>query len=70
MDSCFDLVAIFGFRFGLYHVVAPLSFLRSISLASLFAIESLYIAIGLLESTQKECVNFCVSPYEKNSVEW
>ena len=30
-------VAILGFQFGLYHVVAPLSFLRSISLASLFA---------------------------------
>ena len=28
----------FGFQFGLYHVVAPLSFPRSISLASLFAI--------------------------------
>ena len=31
-------VAIFGFQFGLYHVVASLSFLRSIGLASLFAI--------------------------------
>ena len=31
-------VAILGFQFGLYHVVAPLSFLRSISLASLFTI--------------------------------
>ena len=30
--------AILGFQFGLYHVVAPLSFLCSISLASLFAI--------------------------------
>ena len=30
----------FGFQFGLYHVVAPLSFLRSISLASLSAIVS------------------------------
>ena len=29
-------VAILGFQFGLYHAVAPLSFLRSISLASLF----------------------------------
>ena len=27
---------IVGFQFGLYHVVAPLTFLRSISLASLF----------------------------------
>ena len=27
-------VAIVGFQFGLYHVIAPLSFLRSISLAS------------------------------------
>ena len=31
-------VAILGFQFRLYHVVAPLSFLRSISLASLFAV--------------------------------
>ena len=31
------MVAIFGFQFGLYHVVVPLSFLRSISLALLFA---------------------------------
>ena len=29
-------VANVGFQFGLYHVAAPLSFLRSISLASLF----------------------------------
>ena len=29
-------VAVLGFQFGLYHVVVPLSFLRSISLASLF----------------------------------
>ena len=29
-------VAIVGFQFGLYHVVSPLSFLRCISLASLF----------------------------------
>ena len=29
-------VAIVGLQFGLYHGVAPLSFLRSISLASLF----------------------------------
>ena len=29
-------VAILWFQFGLYHVVAPLSFLHSISLASLF----------------------------------
>ena len=28
-------IAIVGFQFGLYHVVAPLSFLRIISLASL-----------------------------------
>ena len=32
------MVAILGFQFGLYHVVAPLSFLRSISLALLLAI--------------------------------
>ena len=30
-------VAIAGFQFGLYHVVAPLTFSLSISLASLFA---------------------------------
>ena len=30
-------VAILGFQFGLYHVVAPLSFLRSISFASLIS---------------------------------
>ena len=30
-------VAILGFQFGLYHVVAPLTFLRSISLALLFS---------------------------------
>ena len=37
-------VAILGFQFGLYHVAAPLSFLRSISLASLFAIH--YDGVG------------------------
>ena len=31
------MVAVLGFQFGLYHVVVPLSFLRSISLASLFS---------------------------------
>ena len=30
-------VAIHGFQFGLYHVVVPLSFLRSINLASFFS---------------------------------
>ena len=35
-------VAILGFQFGLYHAVAPLSSLRSISLASLFAIISFF----------------------------
>ena len=35
-------VAILGFQFGLYHVVAPLRFLRSISLVSLFAIFSVH----------------------------
>ena len=33
-------IAILGFQFGLYHGVIPLSFLRSISLVSLFAIFS------------------------------
>ena len=32
----------FGFQFGLYRVVAPLSFLRSISLASLFTSLSIF----------------------------
>ena len=31
-----EIVATVGFQFGLYHVIAPLSFLRSINLASLF----------------------------------
>ena len=35
-------VPILGFQFGLYHAVAPLSFLRSISLALLFAILSIF----------------------------
>ena len=34
--------AVHGCKFGLYHVVTPLSFLRSISLASLFAIPSIF----------------------------
>ena len=38
MSKQLSMVAIVGFQFGLYHVVASLSFLRSISLASLFAI--------------------------------
>ena len=33
-------VAILGFQFGLYHVVAPLRFLRSISLASLLTFKN------------------------------
>ena len=36
-------VAILSFQFELYHVVAPLSFLRSISLAFLFAILSIRV---------------------------
>ena len=36
--DCNSTAAILGFQFGLFQVVAPLSFLRSISLASLFAI--------------------------------
>ena len=42
-------VAIVGFQFGLYHVVAPLSFSRSISLASLFAILSIFGWSDLLQ---------------------
>ena len=42
-------VAILGFQFGLYHVTAPLSFLRSISLASLFAILSIFGWLDLLQ---------------------
>ena len=39
-NSCSRLQ--FGFQFGLYHVIAPLSFLPSISLASLFASLSIF----------------------------
>ena len=46
-------VAIVGFQFGLYHVVVPLSFLRSISLASFS--RSLPVKISLyLTSIQKK----------------
>ena len=38
-------VAILGFQFKLYDVVVPLSFLRSISLASLFAILAFYFCL-------------------------
>ena len=44
-----QLLAIVGFQFGLYHVIAPLSFLRSISLASLFAIPSIFGWSDLLQ---------------------
>ena len=40
--SVLSMVAILCFQFGLYRVVAPLSFLCSISLASLFAILSIF----------------------------
>ena len=39
----------FGFQFGLYRVVAPLSFLRSISLASLFTSLSIFGWSDLLQ---------------------
>ena len=44
----------FGFQFGLYRVVAPLSFLRSISLASLFAILSIFGWSDLLQILLKQ----------------
>ena len=42
------VVQIVGFQFGLYHVVASLSFSRSISLASLFAIPRTLALYSLL----------------------
>ena len=45
-------VAIVGFQFGLYHVVVPLSFLRSISLASLF--------VTCVRNTKKLGVKPCI----------
>ena len=48
-------VAILGFQFGLYHVVAPLSFLHStISLASLFAILSIFACSDLLQILRQQ----------------
>ena len=57
-------VAIVGFQFGLYHVAVPLSFLRSISHASLLSIISMLsgtklpaIANRKLTNCLKSCVN-------------
>ena len=47
-------VAILGFQFGLYHVVAPLSFRRSICLASLVAI----VTINATKLGQEQCQLF------------
>ena len=55
-------VAIVGLQFGLYHVVAPLSFLRSINLASLFV--TLYF--WLIRSFTRSCVHrqhFCLRSF-------
>ena len=46
-------VAILGFQSGLYHVVAPLSFLRSISPATLFAILSILGLSDLFQILRK-----------------
>ena len=46
-------VAILGFQFGLYYVVVPLSFLRSISLASLFTSLSIFGWSDLLQILRK-----------------
>ena len=51
-NSCSRLQ--FGFQFGLYHVIAPLSFLPSISLASLFASLSIFGWSDLLEIQRKQ----------------
>ena len=42
-------VAILGFQFGLYHVVVPLSFLRSINLASLFMISIFWLVRSFID---------------------
>ena len=44
----------FGFQFGLYHVVARLSFLRSISLASLFTSLSIFGWSDLLQTLRRQ----------------
>ena len=46
--------AIIGFQFGLYHVVAPLSFLRSISLASVFTSLSIFSSSDLLQILRRQ----------------
>ena len=46
-------VAILGFQFGLYHAVVPLSFRRSISLASLFTSLSIFGGSDLLQILRK-----------------
>ena len=47
-------VAILGFQFGLYRVVAPLSFLRSINLASLFTSLSIFGWSDILRILRKQ----------------
>ena len=47
-------VAILGFQFRLYRAIAPLSFLCSISLASLFAILSIFGWSDLLQILRKQ----------------
>ena len=53
-------VAILGFQFGLYHAVAPLSSLRSISLASLFAIISFFCWSDLQILREQAAFSFVV----------
>ena len=48
----------FGFQFGLYHVVARLSFLRSISLASLFTSLSIFGWSDLLQTALRRQAAF------------
>ena len=51
-NSCSRLQ--FGFQFGLYRVIAPLSFQRSISLASLFTSLSIFGWSDLLQILRKQ----------------
>ena len=44
----------FGFQFGLYHVVAPLSYLRSISLASLFISRNIKVNVDVINGFPSE----------------
>ena len=52
----------FGFQFGLYRVVALLSFLRSISLASLFTSLSIFGWSDLLQILRRQGIIFVCGP--------